>query len=116
VARSTVKFEVGDSKAVSEMAQAAKFNKEQEANNENVSGFALMEPVGKASLQWKRLVLFFHDVRVEMRKVNWPSRADVISTTIVVTLTVTFFGIYFFFTDSIFTKLIGGLMAYAKKF
>jgi preprotein translocase SecE subunit len=53
---------------------------------------------------------------VEMRKVNWPSRADVISTTIVVTLTVTFFGIYFFFTDSIFTKLIGGLMAYAKKF
>jgi preprotein translocase subunit SecE len=107
---------VGNSKAVSEMAQAAKFNKEQEANNDNVSGFALMEPVGKATAQWKRLRSFFHDVRVEMRKVNWPSRADVISTTIVVTLTVTFFGIYFFFTDSIFTKLIGGLMAYAKKF
>jgi len=29
---------------------------------------------------------------------------------------VAFFGVYFFFTDSIFTKIIGWLMAYAKKF
>jgi preprotein translocase subunit SecE len=98
------------------MAQAAKFNKEQEANNDNVSGLALLEPVGKVGLQWKRLRSFFHDVRVEMRKVSWPSRSEVVSTTIVVTLTVAFFGVFFFFTDSIFTKLIGGLMAYAKKF
>jgi preprotein translocase subunit SecE len=96
------------------MVQVAKLSKDE--GNDNVSGFALFEPVGKVGAQWQRLRSFFHDVRVEMRKVNWPSRADVISTTIVVTLTVTFFGVYFFFTDSIFTKLIGGLMAYAKKF
>jgi preprotein translocase subunit SecE len=104
---------VGDSKAVSEMAQAAKFNKEQE--NETVSGFALMEPVGKAKLQWQRLRSFFHDVRVEMRKVNWPSRADVISTTIVVTLTVAFFGVYFALTDTLFGHGIGWLIKYAKQ-
>ena len=98
------------------MAQAAKFNKEQEAHDQSVSGLALLEPVGKLGLQWKRLQSFFHDVRVEMRKVNWPSRADVISTTIVVTVTVAFFGVYFFLTDSIFTRIIGWLMAYAKKF
>jgi preprotein translocase subunit SecE len=101
------------SKAVYEMVQVAKLSKDE--GNDNVSGFALLEPVGKVGAQWQRLRSFFHDVRVEMRKVNWPSRADVISTTIVVTLTVTFFGVYFFFTDSIFTRLIGGLIAYAKK-
>jgi preprotein translocase subunit SecE len=101
------------SKAVYEMVQVAKLSKDE--GNNNVSGFALLEPVGKVGAQWQRLRSFFHDVRVEMRKVNWPSRADVISTTIVVTLTVTFFGVYFFFTDSIFTRLIGGLIAYAKK-
>jgi preprotein translocase subunit SecE len=103
------------SKAVTEMAQAAKFNKEQEANNENVSGFALMEPVGKVGAQWQRLRSFFHDVRVEMRKVSWPSRADVISTTIVVTLTVVFFGLYFALTDTLFGHGIGWLIKYAKQ-
>jgi preprotein translocase subunit SecE len=106
---------VGDTKAVFEMAQAAKFNKEQEVNDANVSGFALMEPVGKAAAQWKRLRSFFHDVRVEMRKVNWPSRADVISTTIVVTVTVAFFGLYFALTDTVFGHGIGWLIKYAKQ-
>ena len=96
------------------MAQAAKFNKEQEANDANVSGFALMEPVGKATDQWKRLRLFFHDVRVEMRKVNWPSRADVISTTVVVAVTVAFFGVYFFLVDSGFSYLIQRVLKYFK--
>jgi preprotein translocase SecE subunit len=46
-----------------------------------------------------------HDVRVEMRQVNWPSRADVLSTTIVVAVTVAFFGLYFWITDGIFSRL-----------
>jgi preprotein translocase subunit SecE len=97
------------------MAQAAKFNKEQEAHDQSVSGLALLEPVGKLGLQWKRLQSFFHDVRVEMRKVNWPSRADVISTTIVVTVTVAFFGLYFALTDTVFGHGIGWLIKYAKQ-
>ena len=44
-----------------------------------------------------------------MRHVNWPSRPDVISTTVVVTVTVAFFGVYFFLTDSAFSKGIGWL-------
>ena len=36
-----------------------------------------MEPVGKVGGYWKRLRSFLHDVRVEMRQVNWPSRQDV---------------------------------------
>ena len=94
------------------MAQAAKLTKEEE--NDNVSGFALFEPVGKVGAQWQRLRSFFHDVRVEMRKVNWPSRADVISTTVVVAVTVAFFGVYFFLVDSGFSYLIQRVLKYFK--
>ncbi len=42
---------------------------------------------------------FFHEVRVEIKQVNWPSRPDVVSTTVVVIITVAFFGVFFFFVD-----------------
>jgi preprotein translocase SecE subunit len=49
-----------------------------------------------------------------MAHVNWPSRADVQSTTIVVTVTVAFFGVYFFFVDSGFSFLIQRVLQYFK--
>jgi preprotein translocase subunit SecE len=96
----------------SEMADAIRTNREEESHR--VSGFSLMEPVGKVSSQWKRLRSFLHDVRVEMKQVNWPSRQDVISTTIVVTVTVTFFGIFFYITDSLASRGIGWLINYVR--
>ncbi len=74
-----------------------------------------MEPVGKLATWPKRVRSFLHDVRTEMRHVNWPTRANVISTTVVVTITVALFGVYFFLTDSAFSKGIGWLIEYAKK-
>ena len=62
----------------------------------------------------RRLRQFLHDVRIEMKQVNWPSAADVRSTTIVVTVTVAFFGLYFFLTDSVFGKAVGWLIKYVK--
>jgi preprotein translocase SecE subunit len=90
------------------MADAIRTNRDEESHR--VSGFSLFEPVQKLGGYPKRFRSFLHDVRVEMRQVNWPSRADVI------TVTVAFFGVYFFLTDSIFTRIVGWLMAYAKKF
>jgi len=37
---------------------------------------------------------FYGDVRSEMKKVSWPSRQEVIGTTIVVVVAVFFFGLY----------------------
>ena len=37
---------------------------------------------------------FFHDVRVELKKVTWPTKDDVVATTGVVLATVAFFGLY----------------------
>jgi len=96
------------------MADAIRTNRDEESHR--VSGFALFEPVRKLGGYPKRFRSFLHEVRVEMRQVNWPGRAEVISTTIVVTVTVAFFGVYFFLTDSICTQVIGWLMKYAKKF
>ncbi|MEJ2147278.1 MAG: preprotein translocase subunit SecE [Acidobacteriota bacterium] len=44
---------------------------------------------------------FVSDVRSEMRKVTWPSKKEVYGTTIVVIVTVFFFGFYLFLIDSI---------------
>jgi preprotein translocase subunit SecE len=94
------------------MAQAAKLNKEEA--NDRVSGFALLEPVGKLAAYPRRFRSFLHDVRVEMKQVNWPSRSDVISTTIVVLVTVAFFGVFFALTDGIFSRAVGWLINYVK--
>ncbi len=74
-----------------------------------------MEPVGKLGAYPKRLRSYLHDVRVEMRQVNWPSRLDVWSTTIVVTVTVAFFGVYFWLTDQVFSRLYVLVNGYFKK-
>jgi preprotein translocase SecE subunit len=97
------------------MADAIRTNREEQENDRNVSGFSLMEPVGKLGAYPKRLRSYLHDVRVEMRQVNWPSRLDVWSTTIVVTVTVAFFGVYFWLTDLVFSHLYVLVNGYFKK-
>ena len=85
------------------MADAIRTNRDEESHR--VSGFSLLEPAQKLGGYPKRVRSFLHDVRVEMKQVNWPSRVDVWSTTIVVTVTVAFFGAYFGLTDWFFTHL-----------
>ena len=52
---------------------------------------------------YKRFWAFLKDARAELKKVTWPSRAEVTSTTIVVILSVFFFGFYLFFMDVAFS-------------
>jgi preprotein translocase SecE subunit len=47
-----------------------------------------------------------HDVRVEMRLANWPGRQEVWSTTVVVTITVAFFGVFFFLVDGVVFRIV----------
>ena len=50
-----------------------------------------------------------------MRLVNWPSPSDVVSTTVVVTVTVAFFGVFFFLVDSGIGELIQRVLKYFQK-
>jgi preprotein translocase subunit SecE len=86
------------------MADAIERNRAEAEHSREVSGFSLIGPAGKLGGYPKRLHSFLHDVRVEMKKVNWPSRADVWSTTIVVIVTVAFFATYFLLTDTLLTS------------
>jgi preprotein translocase subunit SecE len=59
-------------------------------------------------IRWyKRLGNFLKDVKAELKKVTWPSRNEVTSTTIVVIAATVFFGFYLFFMDVIFSWIIG---------
>ena len=54
---------------------------------------------------WKRLRNFLGEVTVETKKVTWPSKQEVINTTIVVVIASFIFGIYLYFCDLVFLFL-----------
>jgi preprotein translocase subunit SecE len=59
-------------------------------------------------IRWyKRFGNFLKDVKSELKKVTWPSRNEVYSTTVVVIAATIFFGFYLFFMDVVFSWLIG---------
>lgn len=55
---------------------------------------------------YKRLFPFLKEVRAEMKKVTWPSKNEVYSTTLVVLIATFFFGFYLYFMDIIFSWVI----------
>jgi preprotein translocase subunit SecE len=52
----------------------------------------------------QRITKFYHDVILEMKKVAWPVRTQVWSTTVVVVIAVIFFGFYLFGCDTLFNQ------------
>ena len=49
---------------------------------------------------------FLSEVRSELKKVTWPSRAEVQSTTLVVIATSIFFGFYLWGLDLVFSRIL----------
>ena len=58
-------------------------------------------------IRWyKRFLPFMREVKAEVKKVTWPSRNEVYSTTIVVIVATIFFGFYLYFMDLIFSYVV----------
>jgi len=57
---------------------------------------------------------FLHEVRSELKKVTWPSRQEVSSTTLVVIATSIFFGFYLWGLDLLFSRALS--MAFKRQF
>ena len=55
---------------------------------------------------YKRIIPFLKEVRAEIKKVTWPGKNEVYSTTIVVIVATIFFGFYLFFMDIIFSWVV----------
>jgi len=54
----------------------------------------------------KKAKQFIEDVRVEMKKVVWPERDELINSTIVVIVVSILFTLFIFFSDTIISKLV----------
>jgi preprotein translocase subunit SecE len=54
---------------------------------------------------------FFSEVRSELKKVTWPSRKEVYSTTIVVIATSILFGFYLWGLDIVFSRVMSLVLA-----
>lgn len=55
---------------------------------------------------YKRFFSFLREVRAELKKVTWPSKNEVYSTTLVVIFATIFFGFYLYFMDIIFSWVV----------
>ncbi len=56
---------------------------------------------------FKKIAQFINDVQVEMSKVSWPSRSELINSTMIVAVVSILFTIYIFIADNILAWLIG---------
>jgi preprotein translocase subunit SecE len=55
---------------------------------------------------WTRLKTFLSEVVVETKKVSWPSRDEVVATTVVVIAASFVFGIFLYACDLVFIRLV----------
>jgi preprotein translocase subunit SecE len=62
--------------------------------------------MNKKAKWYRRIFSFFREVKAELKKVTWPSRNEVQSTTVVVILTTVFFGVYLYCMDLIFSWIL----------
>jgi preprotein translocase subunit SecE len=84
--------------------QAAKMS------NEETQGGTRSELVHKVTGTIENTKTFLQETRVEMKKVTWPSRDDVVSTTGVVLATVAFFALYLYFVEQGAARAVGYLL------
>jgi preprotein translocase subunit SecE len=57
----------------------------------------------------KKARQFIEDVQVEMKKVVWPERDQLINSTVVVIIVSALFTLFIFFSDTIISKIINVL-------
>ena len=54
---------------------------------------------------WKRMVTFFSETRSELRKVTFPSRAEVVTTTAVVIVASFVFALFLWIADMVIIRI-----------
>ena len=70
----------------------------------------LAGPMGWGPRKLTELRTFFSEVKAELKKVTWPNRQEVYSTTIVVLATTFFFGFYLWGLDLVFSQILSHVL------
>jgi preprotein translocase subunit SecE len=55
----------------------------------------------------KRIVDYLKNVYLELRKVTWPTRNELVSSTVVVIIVSVFVAVVIFILDTVFTSILG---------
>ena len=71
----------------------------------------LSNAVGWAPRKLAEFKAFVAEVKVELKKVTWPTKPEVYNTTIVVLITTFFFGFYLYGLDLVFFQLLQPILA-----
>jgi len=87
-----------------EKAEAASDERPARAGESGAGGIA--SAFGWPARKFAELRAFFNEVRSELKKVTWPSRREVYSTTLVVVATSIFFGFYLWGLDLVFSRMM----------
>ena len=70
----------------------------------------LQGALGWGPRKFAELRTFFSEVRAELKKVSWPGKQEVYSTTLVVVFTTVIFGFYLFFADMAFSRVMSFIL------
>jgi len=81
-------------------------SRENRAEEKSGSSNWMQDAAGFFPRKWADLTRFLSEVRGELKKVTWPSRQEVYSTTIIIIATTVFFGFYLWLIDLGYTKLL----------
>lgn len=67
------------------------------------------------ALEWlKQFPAFLKDVKLEVKKTTFPSKAEVYNTTAVVVVVVVIFGVYLYLVDKVVFTLLMQLFEHSK--
>jgi len=88
------------------VAEVEKAGKASRGGDAGASTGALSGAVGWLPRKYGEGKAFLAEVRSELKKVTWPSRAEVYSTTLVVIGTSIFFGFYLWGLDLVFSRVL----------
>ncbi len=93
------------------VADVERVEKMEKAEGKSGSGGgALTQALDWLPSKWRELRAFLTEVRTELKKVTWPGRKEVYSTTIVVMATTVFFGFYLWGLDLVFSRVISQVL------
>jgi preprotein translocase subunit SecE len=59
---------------------------------------------------WKRTTDFLGEVKIELKKVTWPTKPEVVGTTGVVLVIVVIFSVFLYGADLVFGKIVTQLL------
>ena len=88
------------------MADEDKVEKAERPGEGRMAGSGVSSALGWPARKTAEARAFLAEVRGELKKVTWPSRKEVYSTTLVVVATSIFFGFYLWGLDLVFSRAL----------